>query len=38
VTQESLEEGEVAEEKETSFIGMSEEDKKACEELYGDLV
>jgi hypothetical protein len=33
-----VEEGDVVEEKTTIFTGLSEEDKKACEELYGDLV
>jgi hypothetical protein len=31
-----LEEGEVVEEQ--GFVGLSEEDKKACDELYGDFV
>jgi hypothetical protein len=35
---EDVEEGELVEEKTTIFTGLSEEDKKACEELYGDLV
>ncbi len=33
-----VEDGEVVEEKTTIFTGLSEEDKKICEELYGDLV
>jgi hypothetical protein len=35
---ENLEEGELVEEQTTIFTGLSEEDKKICEELYGDLV
>ena len=36
VVSEALEDGEVVEEK-TIFTGLSEEDRKACLELYGDL-
>lgn len=32
-----LEDGEVVESPDDRYAGMSEEDKKACEELYGDL-
>jgi hypothetical protein len=34
---EDAEEGEVVNET-TKFVGLSEEDKKICEELYGDLM
>jgi hypothetical protein len=35
---EELEEGEVVEQPKTIFTGLSEEDRKASEELYGDLM
>ena len=35
---EELEEGEVVEQPKTIFTGLSEEDRKASEELYGDLI
>ena len=35
---ENVEDGEVVENSTTIFTGLSEEDKKICEELYGDLV
>jgi hypothetical protein len=34
---EDVEDGEVVDDT-TKYVGLSEEDKKICEELYGDLV